>query len=138
MIVQLVVTYLILQKKVMIHQVYAGSYVAGGSLNSSAGSETGNATAIPGFKFQPSKSSYFTGSHNLSYCTGPRESSGVTIFRIVARSKSGKVFEYASDTGLAMIENFVVTADVSCTGIVYPKTCVYGYYSVNNEWVVLD
>ena len=121
-------------KKVMIHQVYAGSYVAGGSLNSSAGSETGNSTAMPGFKFQPSKSSYFTGSHNLSYCTGPRESSGVTIFRIVARSKSGKVFEYTSDTGLAMIGNFGVSANVSCTGIGYPRTWAYGYYSTNNEW----
>ena len=118
----------------MIHQVDAGSYVAGGSLNSSAGSVIGNSTAIPGFKFQPSKSSYFTGGQNLSYCTGPRESSGVTIFRIVARSKSGKVFEYASDTGLAMIGNFDVYANVSCTGIGYPRSWAYGYYSDNNQW----
>lgn len=69
-----------------------------------------------------------------SYGSGSRESSGVTLFRIVARSKSGKVFEYASDTGLAMIGNFGVYANVSCTGIGYPRSWAYGYYSDNNQW----
>ena len=68
-----------------------------------------------------------------SYCSGPRESSGVTLFRIVARIKSGKVFEYASDTGLSMIGNFGVSANVRFIGIGYTKTWSYGYYSVNNE-----
>ena len=121
-------------KKVRVHYVETGAYVVGGGLDPSLGNGTGNSTAIPGFKFQPAKSSYSTDGQNLSYCAGPRDPGGEVIFRIVSRSKSGKVFEYASDSGMAMLGNFGLQSNSACSGIGYPRTWGYGYYSTNNEW----
>jgi len=61
---------------------------------------TGSGSVFPGITFSPSKSAYYTSDQdNLFYCDGDR--SGVRVYQVTAKSKSGTVFIYKSDSGFS-------------------------------------
>lgn len=60
---------------------------------------TGSGGVFPGITFSPSKSAYLITEDNLFYCDGDR--SGVRVYQVTAKSKSGNVFMYKSDSGFS-------------------------------------
>lgn len=120
-------------KKINLIAADTGEFVAGGATRS-GGSSTGNSVAFPGFTFAPAKSSYMTTTENLYYCTGTETASGLKVFRVYARSKSGNVFGYSSNGGMQKLGNTSLTLTPVCQGLNDPHTWSYGYYSINNTW----
>lgn len=119
-------------KQIQMIHAETGEYPAGGGVRSSSGVITGNSLQFPGFagkKVSVSSSSYSTSGFNLSYCTGPHATTGQQVFRLVSKTKAGKVFTYFSPSG---IEEKAWTAiqeqaGTSCDGIGNPHSWSYGY-----------
>ena len=121
-------------KQLQLTAVEKGRYPAGGATRS-GGSDVGDSTSFPSFKFQPSKSAYYTAETNLYYCTGTETASNQSFFRIRARSKSGNTFEYISSGGIQNRGNVSVGGVLTvCRDLDDPKTWAYGYYSITNTW----
>jgi len=96
---------------------------AGGA---SSGSTSG-ASTFPGVTFSPTKGSYATNVTNLYYCTGAI--SGAQEYALVARSKSGKVFAYRSQSGLS---EYMYTMTTSFSG--GPALCTSLGFSSPYRW----
>jgi prepilin-type N-terminal cleavage/methylation domain-containing protein len=111
-------------KKIQLIAAESGEFPAGGTTAPGGG---GNATTIPGFTFNPTKSAYMTTVNNLYYCTGVETASGQKVFRVGARSKSGTLFVYSSSSGLENRGNTAVNSTVLCNDVDEPFTWGYGY-----------
>lgn len=80
-------------KQMEMYSATEGSYPAGGGLTRST---EGDSNTFPGITFKFTQDIYKLGGHlNLVYCTG-QNSSDENVFRIIARSKSGRDFAYYS------------------------------------------
>ena len=122
-------------KKIYLATVEAGVFPPGGAAATSSSNPGSGQEGFPGFTFRPTKAAYYTASQNLFYCTGVHASTGQSIFRIRARSKSGNSFQYSSNGGLESMGEVTIGnwADV-CGGMDYPRMWSYGYYNTTNYW----
>ena len=89
-------------KQLSLKTAETGTPPAGGLVRTSGG-DTGMSTTFSGITFKPSKGSYGPSNQfNFYYCTGTETATGQTSFRIMARSKSGMVYEFFDGTVKAL------------------------------------
>lgn len=120
-------------KKIQLAAADTGEFPAAGASRTGT-VDTGDSTAFPGFTFSPSKGAYMASVHNLYYCTGVETATGQKIFRVLARSKSGSLFRYGSNTGIENLGSSSPSQASACQGMNNPHTWAYGYYYVNGTW----
>ncbi len=82
-----------LVKKIKLLEVDLGAVPPSGQRSHGTGSY------FQGITFRPAKSAYLLTQDNLFYCDGDR--SGVRVYQVTAKSKSGTVFIYKSDSGFS-------------------------------------
>ena len=86
---------------------------------------TGANSTITGItSFPVSKGSYATDTHNLYYCTGTV--GGAQIFGVAAKSKSGKVLQYHSNTGAGEFTGTWGYSSGICPGLGIASGYTYG------------
>ena len=115
-------------KKIEMNRIENDSYMMGGD------KAVGDSAQFPGFKFTPTKGAYLTTAtnNNLYYCRGTV--GGTEMFRLLAKSKSGKIFRYESTNGLSEVgADTVLSHTDSCTGI-DDYSFSYGYYGIQQRW----
>lgn len=115
-----------LVKKIKLLEVDLGAVPPSGQRSHGTGS------VFQGITFSPSKSSYFLTEDNLFYCDGDR--SGVRVYQVTAKSKSGKVFIYKSDSGFSTTTGS--SAATNCYAGFDAGTMMYtfGWNLVGSNW----
>lgn len=108
-------------KKIEIDKITRGEYLPGGTASS-------NSTNLPGFKFPVSRDAYWVSSGvNLFYCQG--KIGGNDTFRLVAKSKSGMVYQYDAIGGHSNRGEISINNTVACQDFAAGYTWSYGYYA---------
>lgn len=97
--------------------------------------QSSDSTRFDKFQYTASKHAYETNlNRNLFYCEGTI--GGKKAFRVIAKSKSGKVLHYGSIEGhVDQGEGVTIDdQDTVCSGFDYPITWAYGYYGPWDTW----
>lgn len=123
-----------LAKQIQLKAADTGEFPEGGGVSTN-GTGSGNSQIFPNFSFAPSKNAYATDVPNLWYCTGVESSTGQKIFKILARSKSGQDYTYASNGVVTESGSANVGESSVCSGMAPARyTFSYGYYHVSKTW----
>lgn len=128
-------------KKVQLVLAETGSYPTGGyQVVSDGGSTTGHVSYAPqpSVGFTINKASYWeptaSGSANLTYCTGTGLVSGMPEYVLTAQSKAGKIYQQSSIRGSESLSSASFGGSVICSGIGYPRSISYGFFTNSGGW----
>lgn len=124
-------------KRVKLIHAETGNYPAGGRSTTNGTTWSGQNYTFPGFTYSLAKQSYGDSPNVLAYCTGPSIITANPEFRILAKSKSGRFFEYSTmnglvDRGTAFIPIYEHLS--TCDGIDTPRSYASAYNSNSGVW----
>lgn len=127
-----------LAKKIQLVYAETGVYPAAGRRTNDGVTWSGDDNLFPGITFSVAQGSYADTINALSYCTGLGSTDGKSEFRILAKSRSSRFFEYTSMNGLvnrgtAYIPIYEHLA--LCNGFDSPRSFTYAYKNSATGWV---